>query len=116
MNRIQTDEFGLCLKQQQAIRYLNEQNVATRIERSGELVFHYVGQPERRVLPLFIAGKGWYYPVLELARGYRRPPPEAAPVVTPDWWEALSEAIDHMVDIPKQLYMTHWTPPDDSEG
>lgn len=76
LKRIDTEEFGLCLNQQEAMRYLNRQGVPTCIEQGGAMVFHYPSQAERRVLPVDIHNKGRFYPVLELSRGYTKPLPE----------------------------------------
>lgn len=43
----------------------------------GALIFRYPGQDERRVLPVFIHGQGWFYVKAELEREWVKPEPES---------------------------------------
>lgn len=73
---IETAEYGLCVPTQTAIAYLTRQRLSV-VSKRGVLVFRYPEQEAREVLPVFIQGKGWFYPRVELERDYIRPLPEA---------------------------------------
>ena len=75
MASIETDEFGKCLDLWQARNFLNRQRVSV-LSVKGALVFTYPEQEERKVLPVWIHGKGFYYPEIELRRDYVKPAPE----------------------------------------
>lgn len=75
MNSIQTDEFGLCLNVWRARRFLEHYRLSVSSDR-GALIFRYPGQEQRRVAPVFIRGRGWFYPQKELEKDYIRPEPD----------------------------------------
>lgn len=77
MTIINTDEFGRCLNTWSARRFLEGQGLRVIEAANGALIFTYPGQEQRKVLPLFIYGKGWYFAEPELRRDYVRPEPEA---------------------------------------
>jgi hypothetical protein len=75
MATIQTDEYGECLSEWTARRFLERFGLHV-VNSRGALIFRYPDQAARRILPVFIHAKGWFYPRLELERDYVRPPAE----------------------------------------
>lgn len=73
--RIDTDEYGECVQLWCAELYLKSQKLQFTNER-GALIFQYPDQEKRSILPVFINGAGWFYPMIELRRNYVKPAPE----------------------------------------
>lgn len=64
-----TKDYGVCVQQHAAERVIINNGGWPRYDPNDGLVFQYPGEPERKVLPIFLNGAGWLYVMRELERG-----------------------------------------------